>query len=115
VIVGGYMNFMKRRGEGWGKNGRPNPLPDFFIHKFVEANLCDIEPTKVTRTWINNHLREECISKRLDRFFVLDKIMEEVAGIKSWVVQGNLNLGLCKGQFKAPQQLSNSIQIIWIW
>jgi len=50
----GDMNFIMRRGVILGIYGKFDPIAEFFIPKFEEANLCDIKPTKVNPTWRNN-------------------------------------------------------------
>jgi hypothetical protein len=48
VSVGVDLKFTIKRGDSYGMSGRPNPLSNFFIHKYEEANLCDAQSIKLT-------------------------------------------------------------------
>jgi len=48
VIIGGDLNFMMRRQRVYGKDGNPNSLRNFFIHKFKNVSLYDMKTMKLT-------------------------------------------------------------------
>ena len=48
----------------------PNQPANYFINKLGEANLCDVQHTRVSFTLKNNHCKDEGIPKKIDWFFV---------------------------------------------
>jgi hypothetical protein len=44
LILGGDLNLSLGPSEVWGDSARPDPLADFFFHKFAESRLIDLDP-----------------------------------------------------------------------
>jgi hypothetical protein len=68
--------------EVWGVHARADPLAGYFTQKLVECKLFDIEPTKLKPTWRNNRVGEDSIAKRLDRFLIVDSLLEKQLQMK---------------------------------
>jgi len=48
------MNFVMKREEIWGGEGRDEPMPIFFSHKLEDKCLIDVDHVDVLQTWRNN-------------------------------------------------------------
>jgi len=66
----------------------PNPLVDYFIHFFEDSKLKDLEHDELVPTWRNLRRGKTSISKRLDKFLMPDKLVEEVERFITWVGHG---------------------------
>jgi hypothetical protein len=53
--------------------------------KILGYDVFGIEPIQLVSTWRNSRSGREGISKRLDRFLVAKKILEDIDRLKTWV------------------------------
>ena len=65
-------------------------LADFLKDFFKRNYLVDIFLGKITPTWENKRLGEKWIGKRLERFFMLEDLLEKVSRYRSWVLVSNI-------------------------
>jgi hypothetical protein len=54
------------------------------MHKLEHTSLIDVSPIKISPTWRNKRLREDYISKRLDRFLISISLVEEPLLFRQW-------------------------------
>ena len=71
--------------EIWGDSVRVDELSDFFHQKLAQVGVTDVPPIKLTPTWRNHRTGESHITKRLDRFLIVDTLMESIDRIHQWV------------------------------
>ena len=74
--------------EFWGSNPKQDPLNDFFNFYFKSHKLVDVEPIKLVMTRRNFIKEREAISKRIERFFMLEFFFANNYFMKSWVEIG---------------------------
>jgi hypothetical protein len=75
----------------WGRHPRRDPMEGFFIHwiaSLASHKIIDMEPPKVTQTWRNGCKGDDLVTKRLDRFLIAKKMMENPWIMKSSVLVG---------------------------
>ena len=88
MIIGGDLNFSLGWAEVWGPHARTDLLSDYFTRNLVERNWLDVEPCVLKPVWKNNRCREGRVAKRLDRFLVTKKIVDNHHFIRQWVGKG---------------------------
>jgi hypothetical protein len=66
----------------YGENVEQDPLANYFSQLFEDLGLCDMEPIQLVPTWRNLRSGKEGVSKRLDRFLIAKRILEEVERLK---------------------------------
>jgi hypothetical protein len=69
----------------WGEVALPDPLADFFKNLFTSNQLVDVKPAVLMPTWRNGRRGVEEIHKRLDRAYVSESLLCDVARYRSWV------------------------------
>jgi endonuclease/exonuclease/phosphatase family metal-dependent hydrolase len=87
-IIGGDLNLSLGTAEVWGLRARVDPLMDFFHHILSEVGLSDLSPLKLSPSWRNKRTGEDCIAKRLDRFLISDKILNQPLHFRQWIGSG---------------------------
>jgi hypothetical protein len=90
-MVGGDMNLTLSIQEVFGVPSQTGSQSGFFSSLFEKPHLVDIDPTKLVPTWMNFRTRENAISKRLDRFFILELMIKEGFLVKPSVEEGGLS------------------------
>ena len=75
LILGGDLNLTMSNSEVWGKNARVDSLGPYFRHMFEQKGLVDVAPVKIMPTWRNKRSGDQEVSKRLDRFLVLELLI----------------------------------------
>lgn len=88
MIIGGDLNFSLGWAEVWGPHARTDLLSDYFTRNLVERNWLDVEPCVLKPVCKNNRCREGRVAKRLDRFLVTKKIVDNHHFIRQWVGKG---------------------------
>jgi hypothetical protein len=86
LILGGDLNFSTSSREIWGEHARLDPLSDYFSSLFSTTSLVDIFPGTISPTWRNGWLGSARISKRLDRFYINESLLEILPRCRSWVL-----------------------------
>jgi hypothetical protein len=86
--LGGDLNFSLGPTESWGQRAHPDALSDYFRHKIGEAKLLDIAPISLRPTWRNKHIGEDFIAKRIDRFLLVESLVESPLIFRQWVGMG---------------------------
>lgn len=59
-----------------------------IIRRWEEVGLIDITPTILHLTWLNNHVGDARVMKRLDRLLISDFFLQEKIKCRQWVAQG---------------------------
>jgi hypothetical protein len=77
LILDGDLNLTLSPREVWGDLTRQDPLVDYFVHVFEESNIVDIELVLVAPTWRNGRSGVSGVSKCLDRFLLVEQLVEE--------------------------------------
>ena len=85
VILGCEFDLFLGCAEVWGSKIVLDALESFFINAFVQNDLLDISPIKLSPTWRNKRTGENRVSKRLDRFLVVDRLVLECYLVRQWV------------------------------
>jgi endonuclease/exonuclease/phosphatase family metal-dependent hydrolase len=85
LILAGDLNFTISPEEVWGEMALADPLADFFKNLFLSNHLVDVMPAVLLPTWRNGRRGEEEIQKRLDRIYVSESLLSDVAKYRSWV------------------------------
>ena len=75
LILGGDLNLTMSSSKVWGKNNRADSLGPYFRHMFEQKGLVDVAPIKIIPTWRNKRSGDQGVSKRLDRFLVLEHLI----------------------------------------
>jgi hypothetical protein len=88
VIIGGNLNFSLGEIEAWGPRTHADSQTDLFRHILSKGGLLDLAPLKLCPTWRNKRTGEDQITKRLDRFLIFDKILNQDLHYKQWVGSG---------------------------
>ena len=76
LIIGGDLNFSLGQAEVWGPHAKPDLLSDYFTRLLVDKGWLDVEPVILKPTWKNNRWGEGRVAKRLDRFLISERIMD---------------------------------------
>jgi hypothetical protein len=84
-VVVGELNLTLSTCEVWGGFVASGQLAGFFNSLFQTHKLIDVQLDKVVSTWCNGRLGYESVSKRLDRFLVLEDLLLEVRLYRTWV------------------------------
>jgi hypothetical protein len=87
-LIGGDLNFRLGSSEILGPVAQLHTLVYLFISRMKEIGLFDIQPIKISPTWKNMCMREERVSKQLDRFLISKSLHEENLQICQWVSFG---------------------------
>jgi hypothetical protein len=82
TILWGDLNITLKIIEIWGSSVREDPLFEFLVQKFEEANLVDVEPIKTSPTCRNLRARKYMFSKRVDRFLVSNSVINYLYRIR---------------------------------
>ena len=77
LIIGGDLNFTLGANKIWGPKVRTDPLALFFSNLLQNMNLIDLDPQKSKLSWTNRRVGEDRITKRLDRFLLVENILDE--------------------------------------
>jgi endonuclease/exonuclease/phosphatase family metal-dependent hydrolase len=85
LILAEDLNFTFNSKEIWGTAALLDPLATFFKDLFATTPLVDVAPTELVPTWHNGRMGESSISKRLDRFFVVEDLIGPATRYRSWV------------------------------
>jgi hypothetical protein len=85
LILAGDLNLTCDVGEMWGDTTHLDPLSTFFKELFIDSGLVDIASDVLVPTWRNGRRGNTSISKRLDRFLVVEDLIEGVSRYKLWV------------------------------
>jgi hypothetical protein len=82
LILGGYLNLSLGPSEVWRDSVRPDPLADYFFHKFLKSRLMDLDPLNLKPTWKNNKVIIEGVEKILDQFLINDLALNNLLTFK---------------------------------
>ena len=92
LILRGDLNLTMSSNEVWGKNARAHSLAPYFRHMFEQKGPVDVAPIKISPTWRNKRSGDHAVSKRLDKFLVLENLIGINLIIKASVeIGGNSN------------------------
>jgi len=83
LILGGDLNFITSPLEAWGTDCE-DPLSSYFNTLFRNVGLVDMKPIDMGPTWRNGQATEAGISKRLDRFLVVDSLLPRLWKYRTW-------------------------------
>ena len=61
-----------------------DPIVDFFKSKMEEHKLVDIIPNVLSPTWLNGSFGASSLSKRLDRFLMVEDLCDEFGKYRTW-------------------------------
>jgi len=73
------------RREIWIYNARVDRSVGFFHNFFNQACVLNITSFNINPTWSNNISGIDCVSNRLDRFFIHGDFLQKVEMCRSWV------------------------------
>ncbi len=76
----------KLREEEIGKN--QDPFIGYVVQYFEDLILCNIKTNEISPTWRNFRSGIDGVSKSLTEFLVLESVLEDSNGLKSWVRYG---------------------------
>jgi endonuclease/exonuclease/phosphatase family metal-dependent hydrolase len=85
IILAGDLNLTTSSSEIWGQKDTSDPLSVFFKSIFQRNSLIYVIPNNPLLTWKNGHEGTESISKRLDRFFIVEELLASSQKYRSWV------------------------------
>jgi exonuclease III len=85
LILAGDFNFTLSSSEIWGTNASTDATASQFSDIFQQHNLVDLLPVEVVPTWRNGRSGTTSISKRLDRFFLSDSLLQHADRYRTWV------------------------------
>ena len=88
MIIGGDLDFTLGAHEIWGPKVRTYPLAIFFNNLLQNLKLIDLDPQKSKPSWTNRRVGEDRIAKRLDRFMLVENILDENLMFKQWLDSG---------------------------
>lgn len=77
-MVGGELNLTLSRREVWGVNYRTDRLEHFFPGHFELVRWLDVEPIKLSSTWVNNRFNDDVVDKRLNKLYVHYALLQNV-------------------------------------
>jgi hypothetical protein len=83
--MAGDLNLTINLEEIWGETTHVDSLVGFFKELFSKNKLVDVAPAQVVPTWRNGRSGTEGISKRLDRFYVVENVLSTSCRFLSWV------------------------------
>ena len=86
--MGGDFNFSLGLLEFRGPHDRVDPLIDYFTQKLADKNQINVEPSKLKLTWRNKRVREDQVTKRIDKFVMSENFVERQVLIKQWIGTG---------------------------
>jgi endonuclease/exonuclease/phosphatase family metal-dependent hydrolase len=85
LIVVGDFNFTLNADEVWGGTTLQDQAAAHLRAIFLRNKLVDILPTVTVPTWRNGRAGLESISKRLDRVFISEDLLQHSGRYRSWV------------------------------
>jgi hypothetical protein len=85
LIVAGDFNFTLNVDEVWGNTTLQDQAAGHLKSIFLRNKLVDIIPEVITPTWRNGRSGSESISKRLDRVFISEELLNHMGRYRSWV------------------------------
>jgi len=85
LILMGDLNFTLSPSEVWGSSTW-DPLMHFFNSMLRESNLIDLRPIDNGPTWRNGRSSDQGISKRLDRFLMVESLSHVFQRFRVWHV-----------------------------
>jgi hypothetical protein len=74
-IIGGDLNFLLGSLDILGPLAHVDPLTYYFMRKFDDLGLYDIELIKIKPTWRNKRVGDDRIEKRLDIFLISESLV----------------------------------------
>ena len=61
-------------------------LDNHLNHPIKDHGLVDMAPISLNRTWRNNWLGYDSVSKRIDRFLVSSQVLQSIDRFRTWVL-----------------------------
>lgn len=75
LVLASDFNLTLSDAEVWRATSRSDPLTSHFQNYFSSLRLNDIEPFPLNPAWSNGRMGLACVSKRLDRFMLVDSLL----------------------------------------
>jgi hypothetical protein len=88
LIIRGDQKNSLRATEVWGPNVHIDDHSEFFSHMLISQGIIDIEPTRLCFTWRNNRVGEDRVAKCIDKFLVLEILLDLPYQFRQWVEFG---------------------------
>jgi hypothetical protein len=85
LIVVGEFNLTLNVDEVWGITTLQDQATAHLIVIFLRNKLVDILPAVTAPTWRNSRSGLESISKRMDRVFIFEDLLQHLGRYRSWV------------------------------
>jgi len=85
LILAGNLNFTLSSSDICGMNASIDAATSQFSDIFQQHNLVDLLLAKVVPTWRNGRSGTMSISKRFDRFFLSDSLLQHADRYRTWV------------------------------
>ena len=85
MILRGDLIYTLNILEVWGSSARVDKLVDFFHYNIEVVGLIEIEPISMGPTYKNNRVGDESVTKRIDRFLILDALLQGVGKYRSYI------------------------------
>ena len=70
MIIGGDLNLTPNSGETWDPSTQVDQLVGFFLNKFKDLDLVEIEPFESKPTWVNNCYGPSSVANKLNYFLM---------------------------------------------
>jgi len=88
VIVGGDLNFSLGAVEFWVPHSTLDPLTNYFTHYIYSFGFLDLYPVKLQPTWRNLRTGDARVAKCLDRFLMMEDLVESLGLARQCVASG---------------------------
>ena len=85
MIIAGDLNLTTSSAKIWEQKSTCDPLSGYFKSLFHKHSLIDVILAEIMPTWKNDRVGVESISKRLDRFYIVEDVLETTQRYRSWV------------------------------
>lgn len=76
LLIAGDLNCTLAPNEVWRKGKKSDLIREKIREAMLQNYLIDISPDPLAPTWDNGRAGEACIAKRLDRFILHGKLLE---------------------------------------